>query len=89
MINVKYITGANNYVVNFAIIGDLPNSKTVTVEDFDTLNYDCYKAVNGELVWDERKYREKINPTQNPATVTLEDYVLELEFRLSIIELGL
>lgn len=83
MIDIKYTLDPNGYVNNFAITGDLPNSKLVSVNDFDTLNYDCYKEVNSKLVWDEEKYQRKINPAPiGPQPPTLEEQLAEKDAQI-------
>ncbi|WP_154661574.1 hypothetical protein [Bacillus ndiopicus] len=89
MIDIKYMIDAEGYVNNFAVTGDLPNGLFATVAVFDMLNYDCYKAINGNLVWDEDRYQKKINPTPVDTQQTQEDFLLDLELRLTLLELGL
>ncbi|MER1986564.1 MAG: hypothetical protein ABS948_11800 [Solibacillus sp.] len=85
---INFTVDAEGYVNGFATTGDLSSSQSAIVTEFDTLNYDCYKLVNNELVFDDPKYQKKINPVPNPPTVSLEDYVLDLEFRLAMLEIG-
>ena len=64
MADIKVTVDAG-YVTNVATTGDLVDSVQVQVNDFDMLNFDCYKLVNGELVWDDEKHQAKINPPLN------------------------
>ena len=47
-----------------------------------------YVLFDGVLIFDDIKYRDKINPVPIEPQRTLEDYVLDLEFRLALLEIG-
>ena len=79
MSKIKYTTETNGYVNNFILIGDLANSKSANIDDFDIENFDCYKEVDGELVWDEDKYRAKVNPTALPSQPSDLERIVQLE----------
>lgn len=60
--NIKITVDAFGYVTNFARLGELTDSIEVVGVDFDADNYDCYKLVDGKLIFDDAKYQDKINP---------------------------
>lgn len=64
MVNIKYTLNENGYVNNFVKIGDLEGSKITDIDNFNELHFDCYKEVEGNLVFDEQKLQEKLNPPQ-------------------------
>jgi len=60
MIEIKCTVDLEGYVNNFAIVGDIESSISITVDNFDTLNFDCYRIEDNNLVWDEERYQQKI-----------------------------
>ncbi len=85
---IKYTLGNDGYVNNFVTIGELEGSKTIAIENFDSENFDCYKEVEGGLVFDEQKLQEKLNPPLHPVLPTLEERLSALESALLEITLG-
>ena len=79
----------NNYIVAFAIVGDVENSieADLSVEDFDNLPCFLYKFENGILTLDEEKKKqweeEQIEPEPEPSG---NDYVTYDELAKAIKE---
>lgn len=66
MTNIKYTLSVDGFINNFVLLGDLDGSKEVTINNFDVINFDCYKEVDGVLVLDEQKLQGKINIPEEP-----------------------
>lgn len=50
---IKVNTDENGYLLNYAIIGDVENSIEVEIaDDFDGIDYRCYKIENGLATFD-------------------------------------
>lgn len=91
MTNIHYTTDDVGYLLNFVIdgYGEIPDAKVATIEDFNRDYASCYRDVDGLLIWDEAKYQEMINPTPVELQPTQDDFLLDLELRMTMLELGL
>ena len=72
----------NNYIVAFAIVGDVENSIEVdlTMDDFNDLPLNIYKYENGQLILDEEKktqweYEQNQPEPPEPEYVTYDELV--------------
>ncbi|MGN4125959.1 hypothetical protein ACMGD3_13260 [Lysinibacillus sphaericus] len=69
------------------LFGNLPGSKSAKISDFDNKNFDCYKEIEGILMWDEEKYQTKINPSPVPTQPSEIDLLKEqVQTQQSIID---
>ena len=81
----------NNYILSYAVIGDVENSieADLSVEDFDNLPCFVYKYENGQLILDEQKKKEwedsQIEPEPEPEP-SGNDYVTYDELAKAIKE---
>lgn len=87
---ISYTLDKNNYVNSFTKLGELSGAKTTTLLDFNEKYFYCYKEIEGELVWDEAKYQDKINPS--PSEIINPDSILNAKIEVQtlnlLIELG-
>lgn len=77
-LKIKYNLNTEGYIESFATVGDLPNQKEIEIEDFDEFNFECYKEVDGQLVFDEQKLQEKLSPPPVEHKPALEEQIVTL-----------
>lgn len=97
--NMKYILMLNNQGIatNTGInhIGELfPNEVEITEEQFNIINEENsfplkLKIVDGKVISWEKTVIEYEPIPEQPKEPTVEDYLIDLDFRVSMIELGL
>ena len=89
---MKISLDENNYIISFAVVGDVENSieANLSVEDFNDLPCFLYKYENGILTLDEEKKKEwedsQVEPEPEPEPEPTGDYVTYEELANAIKE---
>lgn len=89
---MKISLDENNYIISFAVVGDVENSieANLSVEDFNDLPCFLYKYENGILTLDEEKKKEwedsQVEPEPEPEPTPAGDYVTYEELAKAIKE---
>lgn len=89
---MKISLDENNYIISFAVVGDVENSieANLSVEDFNDLPCFLYKYENGILTLDEEKKKEwedsQVEPELEPEPEPTGDYVTYEELANAIKE---